>query len=140
MKKMLIVFILTLVCITTYQKTIVSSAKPTQDSEELRLQDMLMNMLYPYIQKDLHNIYYPKITNDFSPQVTPWKIEVIETRRVNGFRGFKLEITFYIEPTDGGHWISVGKDRMTYEISFGPEVKLINHTHLKTYEYPAPES
>nr|WP_279629544.1 DUF3888 domain-containing protein [Lysinibacillus capsici] len=30
----------------------------------------------------------------------------------------------------------IGKDRMTYEISYGPEVKLINHTHLKTYKYP----
>ena len=136
MKKMLIVFILSFVLITSFQKTIVSSAKPTQDSEELRLQDMLMNMLAPYIEKDLNNYYHPKILKDFSPQVTPWDIEVIETRRVNGFRGFILEITFEIEPTDGGHWIPVGKDRMTYEISYGPEVKLINHTHLKTYKYP----
>lgn len=135
MKKMLIVFILSLVLITSFQNTFVSSAKPTQDSEELRLQDMLMNMLAPYIEKDLNSYYYPKILKDFSPHVTPWKIEVIETRRVNGFRGFILEITFEIEPTDGGHWIPVGRDRMTYEISYGPEVKLINHTHLKTYEY-----
>lgn len=136
MKKVLIVFILSLVFITSIQKTIVSSAKPTQDSEELRLQDMLMNMLAPYIEKDLNNYYYPKILKGFSPQVTPWKIEVIETRRVNGFRGFILEITFEIEPTDGGHWIPVGKDLMTYEISYGPEVKLIKHTHLKTYKHP----
>ena len=33
-------------------------------------------------------------------------------------------------------YIPLGKDRMTYEISAGPEVKLINHTHLKTYKYP----
>ena len=68
--------------------------------------------------------------------VTTRDIEVIETRRGNGFRGFILEITFEFEPTDGGHSIRVGKDRMTFEISFGPKVKLINHTHLKTYEYP----
>ncbi|WP_391122269.1 DUF3888 domain-containing protein [Psychrobacillus sp. L3] len=136
MKKTLVVFILSIVLITTFQERIVSSAKPTQDSEELKLQDMLMNMLAPYIEKDLNNYYYPKILKDFSPAVTPWKIEVIETKRVNGFRGFALEITFEIEPTDGGHWIPVGKDRMTYEISYGPEVKLINHTHLKTYKYP----
>lgn len=47
-----------------------------------------------------------------------------------------MQITFEIEPTDGGQYIPVGKDRMTYEISSGPEVKLINHTHLKTYKYP----
>lgn len=136
MKKMLITFVLSLVLITSFQTTTVSSVKPTQDSEELRLQDMLMLMLTPYIQKDLISYYQPKILKDFSPQVTPWMIEVIETRRVNDFRGFLLEITFEIEPTDGGHHIPVGRDRMTYQISVGPEVKLINHTHLKTYEYP----
>ncbi|MGE7926050.1 DUF3888 domain-containing protein [Viridibacillus arvi] len=134
MKKMLIVFILSLVLITSIQTTIVSSVGPTQDSEELRLEDMLM--LTPYIQNDLRNYYYPKIVKDFSPIVAPWDIEVIGTKRVNGFRGFQLQITFEIEPTDGGQWIPIGKDRMTYEISPGPEVKLINHTHLKTYKYP----
>lgn len=110
--------------------------EPTQDSNELRLQDMLIIMLAPYIEKDLTSYYYPKISRDFYPHVTPWKIEVIETERVNGFRGFKLQITFVIEPTDGGQYIPLGKDRMTYEISYGPDVKLINHTHLKTYKYP----
>ncbi|MGE7943151.1 DUF3888 domain-containing protein [Lysinibacillus xylanilyticus] len=119
----------------SFQKIIVSSAKPTQDSEELRLQDMLMLMLTPYIEKDLTNYYYPNIIKDVSPHVTPWKIELIETKR-NHFRGFDLQITFEIEPTDGGHNISLGKDRMTYEISPEPEVKLINHTHLETYKYP----
>lgn len=133
---MLIAFVLFLVLIISFQTTTVSSYHSTQDSEELRLQDMLMLMLTPYIQKDLISYYHPKILKDFSPQVTPWKIEVIETKRVNGFRGFLLEITFEIEPTDGGHYIPVGRDRMTYQISVGPEVKLINHTHLKTYEYP----
>jgi hypothetical protein len=124
---------------TSFQTTTVTSDKLTQDSEELRLQDMLMNLLTPYIEEDLNDYYTPKILKDFSPAVAPWKIEVIETRRVNGFRGFILEITFEIEPTDGGHWVPIGKDRMTYEISSEPSVKLINHTHLKTYEIP-PES
>ncbi|MFJ8517560.1 DUF3888 domain-containing protein [Lysinibacillus xylanilyticus] len=136
MKKMLLIFILPFVLITSFQATTVSSAESTRDSDELRLQDMLILMLTPYIEKDLNSYYYPKILRGFSPDVTPWKIELIETSRVNGFRGFILQITFEIEPTDGGQWIPVGKDRMTYEISVGPEVKLINHTHLKTYKYP----
>ncbi|REB05151.1 DUF3888 domain-containing protein [Sporosarcina sp. BI001-red] len=142
MKKMLIafilslVFILSLILITSNQTTIPITDEPTQDSEELRLQDMLMVILTPYIEDDLNNYYYPEIVNSFSPHVAPWNIEVIETRRVNEFRGFQLQITFEIEPTDGGHWIPIGKDRMTYEISAGATVKLINHTHLKTYEYP----
>ena len=135
MKKILLVFILSLALITSFQTRTVSLSEPTQDSNELRLQDMLMLLLAPYIENDLNSYYYPKILKDFSPHVTPWKIELIETKR-NHFRGFDLQITFEIEPTDGGHNISVGKDRMTYEISSGPEVKLINHTHLETYKYP----
>jgi hypothetical protein len=54
---------------------------------------------------------------------------VTETGRVNDFLGLILEITFEIEPDDGGHHVPVGKDRMTYQISYGPEVKLINHVH-----------
>ncbi len=136
MKKIILVLLLSLALITSFQTTTVSFSEPMQDSNELRLEDMLMLMLTPYIEKDLNNYYYPKIFKDVSPHVTPWKIEVIATRRVNDFRGFILQITFEIEPTDGGQYIPLGKDRMTYEISYGPDVKLINHTHLKTYKYP----
>ncbi|RBP86060.1 hypothetical protein DFO70_1348 [Cytobacillus firmus] len=40
-----------------------------------------MNMLTPYIEKDLHNYYYPKIFKDLSPAVAPWKIEVSENKK-----------------------------------------------------------
>ncbi|MEK8198365.1 DUF3888 domain-containing protein [Lysinibacillus sp. FSL M8-0134] len=134
MKKGLSALIISITLVLFFlPKTGIGINEPTQDSNALRMQDMLM--LTPYIEKDLSNYYYPKILNDFSPQVIPWKIEVIETRRVNDFRGFILQITFEIEPT-GIQYNPVGKDRMTYEISYGPEVKLINHTHLKTYKYP----
>lgn len=125
-----------LILVSPLQSVTFSSNERTQDSEELKLQDMLMLMLTPYIENDLTDYYYPEFSKDFSPHVTPWKIELIETKRVNDFRGFQLQITFEIEPTDGGHWIPIGKDRLTYEISPGPEIKLINHTHVKTYPYP----
>lgn len=48
---------MSLVLITSFQTTNVSSGKPIQDSEELTPQDMLMNMLTPFIEKDLHNYY-----------------------------------------------------------------------------------
>lgn len=137
MKKRIFALLILLFLVTSFQTKVgLAINKPTQDSEEFRLQDMLMNMLTPYIEKDLRNYYNSKIVKGFSPIVAPWKIEVIETKRVNGFRGFLLQITFEIEPTDGGHWVPIGKDRMTYEISSGPMIKLINHTHLKTYKLP----
>jgi len=135
MKKTLFSFILFFVLITSFQTTTASSSKPTQDSEELRLQDMLMNLLTPYISKVLDDYYRPNILKTFSPEITPWKIEVIETKRINGFRGLILEITFDIEPT-AGHHVPVGRDRLTYRISYGPSVELIKHTHLATYDLP----
>ncbi|MDQ0198972.1 DUF3888 domain-containing protein [Neobacillus ginsengisoli] len=130
MKKILIAFILSLFVVTIFQTGWASANEPTQDSEELRLQDMLMCMLTPNINKVLEKYYGPN-----TPGVTPWKIKIIETRRVQHFRGFILDITFDIEPTTG-HNVSVGKDRMTFRISYGPSIELIEHKHLATYDLP----
>ncbi|OPA72765.1 ATPase [Paenibacillus selenitireducens] len=135
MKKIIFSFFLSLVLVSSFQTNIASANQPVEDSEELRLQDMLMNLLTPYISEVLDNYYRPNISKTFSPEITPWKIEVTETKRINGFRGFKLEISFEIEPT-AGHHVPVGKDRLTYRISYGPSVELINHTHLATYDLP----
>ncbi|CAM4488658.1 hypothetical protein FHS16_005187 [Paenibacillus endophyticus] len=35
--------------------------KPTKNTEELRLQDMLVNMISPYIGEDFNNYYYPEV-------------------------------------------------------------------------------
>ncbi|WP_084374970.1 DUF3888 domain-containing protein [Neobacillus soli] len=130
MKKMLIAFILSVVLVTLFQIKLASASEPTQDSEELRLQDMLMIMLTPNIREVLENYYGPN-----TPGITPWKIKIIQTKRVQHFRGFILVITFEIEPTTG-HNVSIGKDRITYRISFGPKVELIEHTHIETYDLP----
>ncbi|MFK9094263.1 DUF3888 domain-containing protein [Bacillus salipaludis] len=130
MKKMLIAFILSLVLVTFFQIKFASANEPTQDSEELRLQDMLMIMLTPNISEVLRNYY-----GSNTPGITPWKINIIQTKRVQHFRGFMLDITFEIEPTTG-HNVSIGKDRITYRISYGPSIEQIEHTHLATYDLP----
>ncbi|MGP7815692.1 DUF3888 domain-containing protein [Niallia sp. 01092] len=132
MRKTILAFMLVITIITTFQIKAEAISKPTQDSEQLRLQDMLLNLLTPYIREDLDKFYPPNILKKFSPEVEPWKIEVIQTKRINGFRGLILEITFEIEPSTAHH-VSIGRDRMTYRISYGPTVNLINYTHLKTY-------
>jgi hypothetical protein len=130
MKKTLLAIMLSFVLVTSFQAELASAIEPTQDSEELRLQDMLMNLLTPYIREVLEKYYGPN-----TPGITPWKIKIIETKRVQHFRGFILDITFEIEPTTG-HNVAVGKDRITFRISYGPSVELIKHTHLATYELP----
>lgn len=106
---------------------------PQEDSTELRLQDMLMNFLNPYINDAVQD-YYQHLLWDL-PLIYPYFVDVIESHRVNGFRGFILSITLDVTPVVGPH-ISVGEDRLTFEISAGPKIKLVNYTHLKTYELP----
>lgn len=135
MNKIIFSFILSIVFLSSSQTNMSLANQPTEDSEELRLQDMLMNLLTPHIGEVLENYYRPKILKTFSPEIAPWKIDVIKTNRLNGFRGFILEITFEIEPT-AGHYVPVGKDLLTFRISYGPSIELINHTHLATYDLP----
>ncbi|GGA41011.1 DUF3888 domain-containing protein [Paenibacillus physcomitrellae] len=106
---------------------------PQEDSTELRLQDMLMNFINPYINDAIQG-YYQHLLREL-PLVYPYFVDMIESHRVNGFRGFILSITLDVTPVIGPH-ISVGKDRLTFEISAGPKAKLVNYTHLKTYELP----
>ncbi len=106
---------------------------PHADSTELRLQDMLMNFLTPHINDAVWG-YYQRLLLE-PPLVYPYFIDVVDSKRINGFRGFILSITLDVKPVVGPH-ISVGEDRLTFEISAGPEVKLINYVHLKSYKLP----
>ncbi|SMQ80596.1 Protein of unknown function [Bacillus sp. OV166] len=135
MRKLTITVILALFLALTSQAKVQSITKPVQDSEELRLQDMLMLFLQPHIMDAVGDYYYPQILN-FKPYVNPWDIEVIQTKRVNDFRGFLFEITLLVEPSDGGHNVKVGKDCITFQISVRPSVKLVKYKHLATYELP----
>ncbi|WP_310833164.1 DUF3888 domain-containing protein [Paenibacillus pedocola] len=106
---------------------------PQADSKELKLQDMLMNFLTPYINDAIWGYYQSLLLEP--PLVYPYFVEVVDSKRMNGFRGFMLSITLDVTPVVGPH-ISVGEDRLTFEISAGPEVKLINYVHLKSYKLP----
>ncbi|BCG60004.1 DUF3888 domain-containing protein [Paenibacillus sp. URB8-2] len=106
---------------------------PKQDSTELQLQDMLMLLLSPAIQ-DAVNKYYLKYLKE-PPLVYPYQIDVIQIERKNGFRGFSFLLTVEVMPVVGPH-ISVGMDRITFEISAGPTVKLIKYNHIKDFELP----
>ncbi|WP_077247764.1 DUF3888 domain-containing protein [Bacillus sp. FJAT-27225] len=103
------------------------------DSHELRVQDMLMNFLNPHIDDAVCN-YYKQILTE-CPMVYPYFVDVVKSQRMNGFRGFILQITLDVTPTIGPH-ISVGKDRITFEVSAGPTVRMINYKHLETHELP----
>lgn len=134
MKKHITAIALSLMLILP-QYTVLSAPYPTQDTEQLRLQDMLMLFLIPNIYEAVGNFYYPNMLK-IKPEIEPWRITVIDTQRMNGFRGFILSITIEVEPSLGHH-VPVGKDRITFRISVGPSVKMEKYMHLTTYKLPS---
>ncbi|MCM3714495.1 DUF3888 domain-containing protein [Alkalihalobacillus oceani] len=107
----------------------------TTDSRELMVHDALMLFLLDPLDKAIGN-YYSKMLLEI-PTVYPYDIKMIDTKRVAGFRSFHFTFTLEVEPVIGPH-ISVGKDRLTFEISplLPEQVKLTKYKHLKTYELP----
>jgi len=144
LKKLLILNLIMVLCFFTPSQYYVKAKESdsiknykfintNQDSTNLRLQDMLAIVLIPLIQRDVSKSY----PESYGIEIEPWLVNLIQTKRVNGFRGFILTLTLEVQPSIGHH-VLVGKDRLTYEISYGPEIKLLDHTHLKTYKVKLP--
>ncbi|MGO4106269.1 DUF3888 domain-containing protein [Paenibacillus sp. YAF4_2] len=93
----------------------------------MRLQDMLVLLLLPHMREKLFEVYSGILTGSGSPDIYPYFVDVNNTKRVNGFRGFDFLITLDARPTVGPH-IPVGEDIFTYRISAaGVELKSFKH-------------
>ncbi|MFD2629550.1 DUF3888 domain-containing protein [Oceanobacillus kapialis] len=108
---------------------------PTEDSYELKIQDILMLLLGEDIERAVNHYYEEYLTE--SPSVYPYQVDIAEVERVEGFRSFHFRLTLELTPVVGPH-IPVGKDRLTFEISpiIPDDVKLTNFEHIETYELP----
>ncbi|WHY77244.1 DUF3888 domain-containing protein [Neobacillus sp. WH10] len=111
------------------------STEPPKDSKELLINDILMILLGPEIEKAVNNYYYAYLTH--SPSVYPYQVEIVNVERIGGFRRFHFLITLETTPVVGAH-NPVGKDRLTFEIAptIPGQVKLKNFEHLESYELP----
>ncbi|WP_052342825.1 DUF3888 domain-containing protein [Bacillus sp. EB01] len=110
--------------------------KPPEDTKELMVNDILMLLLGPEIDKAVSD-YYSKYFTE-TPSVYPYQVEIVNLERVGGFRTFHFLITLETTPVVGPH-ISVGKDRLIFEISptIKPgQIKLKKFEHLETHELP----
>ncbi|KQL55481.1 hypothetical protein AN964_12075 [Heyndrickxia shackletonii] len=112
------------------------STTPPQDTKEMMVHDILMILLGREIDKAV-NHYYSKYLN-YSPSVYPYQIEIVKIERIGGYRTFHFFITLEATPVVGPH-ISVGKDRLTFEIAptiIPSQIKLKKFEHLETHELP----
>ncbi|MDP4086475.1 MAG: DUF3888 domain-containing protein [Bacillota bacterium] len=111
------------------------STKPPQDTKEMMVNDILMLLLGPEIDKAVSN-YYSKYFTE-TTMVYPYEVEIVKVERIGGFRTFHFLITLEITPVFGAH-NPVGKDRLTFEIAptIPGQVKLKNFGHLESYDLP----
>lgn len=112
------------------------STTPPQDTKELMINDILMLLLGPVIDKSVCDYYSEYLTK--IPLVYPYQVEIVNVNRIGGFRTFHFIITLETTPVVGPH-ISVGKDRLTFEISptiIPGQIKLKKFEHLETHELP----
>lgn len=107
----------------------------SEDSKELMIKDILMLLLDDEIEQAVRYYYSEYLTE--SPMVYPYQIDIVNVERVGGFRSFHFLITLETTPVVGPH-ISVGKDRMSFEIAptIPGEVKLKKFEHLETHDLP----
>lgn len=106
--------------------------KPIEQSREELYHDLFITLLLPNIDKPI-NEYYSKVLT-VSPTVYGYMVDVISSERVYGYRSFRFKITIEVLPVVGPH-ISVGKDRLTFDIGAGGP-KLIHYEHLETHDLP----
>jgi hypothetical protein len=109
----------------------------TKDSKFLIYNDMLMVILNGKVEEVANAYYFKTLKQRIT--VYPYDMNVVNVKRVNGFRGFDFLITIEAKPSIGAH-NSVGKDRFTFQIT--PDVpkmngiKLIEFKHIKSYSIP----
>ncbi|MNC46420.1 hypothetical protein D3C75_954420 [compost metagenome] len=92
-----------------------------------------MLLISPAIQNAVNQYYSIKLKE--LPLVYPYQSRILDTVRINGFRGFLFQLTVEVMPVVGPH-IPVGIDRITLRISPGPAVQVIGYTHIQDMKLP----
>jgi hypothetical protein len=138
MQRKTVPFLITLLLVFSWQPFVsaeINNLPAEEDSTELKIKDMLMLLLSPEIDKAVSD-YYSDFY-DTTPLVYPYQVHVLKTERLGGFRTFHFQITIEVTPVVGPH-ISVGKDKLTFEISpmLPGQIKLKEFKHLETHDLP----
>jgi hypothetical protein len=91
-----------------------NTSKPPEHSSEELYHDIVLLFLGPYTDKAVTD-YYLTILNE-NPHVYPYQVDVVKAERIGEYRSFHFLVTLEVTPVVGPH-ISVGKDRLTFEIT-----------------------
>ena len=104
---------------------------PVNANEEIEhdnlsnLNDIVLKLLVPQIQTTVDDFYSPYLTT--SPIVVYYMAKIVEIKN--------NELSIEVFPYVGAH-NSVGKDRITFDISNAGQVTLKSFIHIKSYALP----
>lgn len=107
--------------------------EPEKGSIEELYQDITLTMLRPYIDNAIDNYYRNYLKN--SPGFDQTSQNVLSIDRPNGNRTAYFIIKIQVTPYFGPH-VSVGVDNVTFKISAGDEVQIVECEHIKSFELP----
>jgi len=139
MKKKIIlvvtIFILIVVVITIKNSIVNTTAKQTEEeSQDILYQDVILTALAPTINTAVED-YYKNILTE-TPFYDSTSIKILNIERPNGYRTWYFIINIEIRPFIGPH-ITVGKDRISIELSSTGRTEILSFEHVK--DYPLPE-
>lgn len=134
--KKLFIAILTVVMVlsglTVYASNTLEENSVRLDNPE-RLNKIIITLLMPEVEKDVNNFYKSYLS--IEPTVVAYFGDSNITHIVGDIESSMYTVTIEIEPYIGPH-ISVGRDRMTFDVSADGTVKMKSHDHLESYQLP----
>ncbi len=129
-----VIFIL-IIAVITIKNTFVNAAanQNEEESQEILYQDVIITLLAPTINPVINN-YYKNILTE-SPFYDSSSIKILSIERPNGNRTSHFIINIEVEPFIGPH-ITVGKDRISLELSYPESPKLLKFEQIENYQLP----
>jgi hypothetical protein len=116
----------------TYENTMAKQVE--EKSQDILYQDVIITALAPTIDKAINEYYKNVLT--YIPGYDSSSIKILNIERPNGNRTLHFIINIEVKPFIGPH-ITVGKDRITIELSYPGTQVLTSFEHVE--DYPLPE-
>lgn len=127
------IFILIVVIITIKLFTVNTKSK-NEEAQDILYQDVIITALVPIIDTAIEDYYKTLLTE--SPFYDSTSIKILDIEQPNGYRTWHFIIHLEVSPFIGPH-ITVGKDRISIELSYPGISEIIKFEHIE--DYPLPE-
>jgi len=129
------IFILIVVVITIKISSINTTAtQREEEAQDILYEDVIITALVPTINAAIDDYYKTFLTE--SPLYDSTSINILDIERPNGYRTWHFIINIEVSPFIGPH-ITVGKDKISIDLSYPGIPEILKFEHIE--DYPLPE-